>query len=67
MNSVLRANREQRMPTSDGERSTVLVERLARLYTPVLADVLDRLGYRDQAMRPDIRPLSPTPAPPVTH
>jgi 4-hydroxy-4-methyl-2-oxoglutarate aldolase len=47
------------MLTSDGERSTVLVERLARLYTPVLADVLDRLGYRDQAMRPDIRPLFP--------
>jgi len=47
------------MLTSDGERSTVLVERLARLYTPVLADVLDRLGYRNQAMRPDIRPLFP--------
>ena len=45
------------MPTSDGDRSTVLVERLASLYTPVVADVLDRLGYRNQAMRPDIRPL----------
>jgi 4-hydroxy-4-methyl-2-oxoglutarate aldolase len=35
------------------------VERLAVLYTPVVADVLDRLGYRDQSMRADIRPLSP--------
>jgi regulator of RNase E activity RraA len=35
------------------------VDRLARLYTPVVADVLDRLGYREQAMRADIRPLFP--------
>lgn len=35
------------------------VVRLARLYTPVVADVLDRLGYRDQTLRADIRPLSP--------
>ena len=28
-----------------------------RLYTSVLADVMDGLGYRDQVMRPDIRPL----------
>ncbi len=34
------------------------VERLAALYTPVVADVLDRLGYRDQCLRADIRPLS---------
>jgi regulator of RNase E activity RraA len=34
------------------------VERLAALYTPVVADVLDRLGYRDQSLRADIRPLS---------
>ena len=27
------------------------------LYTAVLADVLDDLGYRDQVMRHDIRPL----------
>ncbi len=33
------------------------IERLAGLYTPVVADVLDRLGYRDQAMRAEIRPL----------
>jgi regulator of RNase E activity RraA len=35
------------------------VERLAALYTSVLADVLDRLGYRDQTLRAEIRPLSP--------
>jgi regulator of RNase E activity RraA len=34
------------------------VERLAALYTPVVADVLDRLGYREQSLRADIRPLS---------
>jgi regulator of RNase E activity RraA len=28
-----------------------------RLYTSVLADVMDDLGYRDQVMRHDIRPL----------
>ena len=33
------------------------VERLSRLYTPVVADVLDRLGYRNQCLRADIRPL----------
>lgn len=31
----------------------------ARLYTAVLADVMDRLGYRAQIMRPEIRPLDP--------
>ncbi len=35
------------------------VQRLSGLYTPVLADVLDRLGYREQSMRADIRPLFP--------
>lgn len=35
------------------------VERLDRLYTPVVADVLDRLGYRSQCLRADIRPLFP--------
>jgi 4-hydroxy-4-methyl-2-oxoglutarate aldolase len=34
------------------------VERLILLYTPVVADVLDRLGYREQCLRADIRPLS---------
>lgn len=35
-----------------------LVDRLSVLYTPVLADVLDRLGYRDQSLKADIRPLA---------
>ena len=35
-----------------------LLESIARdLYTAVLSDVLDELGYRDQAMPPSIRPL----------
>jgi regulator of RNase E activity RraA len=33
------------------------VDRLARLYTPVVADVLDRMGLRDQCLRAEIRPL----------
>jgi regulator of RNase E activity RraA len=32
---------------------------LGRLYTAVVADVLDRLGYRNQILRADIRPLYP--------
>jgi 4-hydroxy-4-methyl-2-oxoglutarate aldolase len=35
------------------------IERLTKLYTPVVADVLDKLGFRQQAMRADIRPLFP--------
>ncbi len=30
-----------------------------RLYTPVVSDTLDRLGFMKQAMRHDIRPLHP--------
>jgi len=30
---------------------------LRKLYSPVLSDVLDSLGYRRQAMRPFVRPL----------
>jgi 4-hydroxy-4-methyl-2-oxoglutarate aldolase len=44
---------------SEEERARGWTDRLATLYTPVLADVLDRLGYREQAMRADIRPLFP--------
>ena len=29
------------------------------LYTPVVSDTLDSLGFRRQAMRHDIRPLHP--------
>jgi 4-hydroxy-4-methyl-2-oxoglutarate aldolase len=36
-----------------------LLPRLERLYTAVVSDCLDRLGVRDKAMRPDIRPLAP--------
>ena len=30
-----------------------------QLYTAVLSDALDQAGYREQAMRPDIRPIYP--------
>lgn len=34
-------------------------DRLARLYTPVVADVLDKLGFRSQCLHPRVRPLWP--------
>ena len=34
------------------------IDRLARLYTPVVADVLDRMGCRMQCLKADIRPLT---------
>jgi regulator of RNase E activity RraA len=40
-------------------RSADWIDRLSKLYTPVVADVLDRLGYRNQFMRAEIRPLFP--------
>ena len=43
--------------SSDEGRLQDWADRLGRLYTPVVADVLDRLGYREQSMRADIRPL----------
>ena len=36
-----------------------LSNRLERLHTAVLADVLDQLGFRDSALGPDIRPMDP--------
>ncbi len=45
------------MTTEDGP-TRGWVERLAALYTPVVADVLDRLGRRDRCLRADIRPLA---------
>ncbi|MCA1685820.1 MAG: RraA family protein [Planctomycetia bacterium] len=45
--------------TADEGRSRVQIDRLAALYTPVVADVLDRLGYREQTLRADVRPLYP--------
>lgn len=41
------------------DRPITLIERLEKLYTPVVADVLDRLGYRQQCLRGNIRPLYP--------
>jgi len=34
-------------------------DQLDPCYTAVIADVLDSLGYREQVMSPDIRPLTP--------
>lgn len=42
------------------ERPPGWIDRLKELYTPVVADVLDRMGHRDQCLRADIRPLAPT-------
>jgi regulator of RNase E activity RraA len=42
------------------QRPAGWVERLGKLYTPVVADVLDKLGFRQQSMRPEVRPLFPT-------
>jgi 4-hydroxy-4-methyl-2-oxoglutarate aldolase len=39
------------------ERDLALVDRLASLYSAVVADTLDRLGIRGNAMAPRIRPL----------
>ncbi len=41
------------MKKSAPTRQTIL----RKLYSPVLSDVLDSLGYRHQAMRPFVRPL----------
>lgn len=40
-------------------RPTEWADRLAKLYTPVVADVLDRLGLRNQCLHPRVRPLFP--------
>src|SRR5262249_23297659 len=45
-------------PTT-GERQGDQVRRLDRLYTAVVADVLDRLGYRNQTLHPAVRALFP--------
>lgn len=41
---------------SDAERFALIRD---RLYTAVVADMLDEVGYEDQTMGPDIRPLRP--------
>jgi 4-hydroxy-4-methyl-2-oxoglutarate aldolase len=40
-------------------RDLSLLERLTQLYPAVVSDCLDRIGYRDQVMKPHIRPLYP--------
>jgi 4-hydroxy-4-methyl-2-oxoglutarate aldolase len=40
-------------------RDLQLLQRLSALYPAVVADCLDRLGYRRQVMEPHIRPLFP--------
>jgi 4-hydroxy-4-methyl-2-oxoglutarate aldolase len=42
-----------------GARDLSRLERLAKLYPAVVSDCLDRIGYRQQVMRPNIRPLYP--------
>jgi regulator of RNase E activity RraA len=43
----------------NGRRDVSQIDRLGNLYTAVVADCLDRLGYRAQALAPRIRPLYP--------
>jgi 4-hydroxy-4-methyl-2-oxoglutarate aldolase len=40
-------------------RDLSMLGRLRRLYPAVVSDCLDRIGYRQQVMRPHIRPLYP--------
>ena len=41
------------------QRPIEWADRLAKLYTPVVADVLDKLGFRHQSMNRRVRPLWP--------
>jgi regulator of RNase E activity RraA len=45
--------------TTPRQRPAAWVERLAALYSPVVCDVLDKLGRRSQALGPEVRPLFP--------
>jgi 4-hydroxy-4-methyl-2-oxoglutarate aldolase len=47
------------VPMANSNRQPEWVDRIARLYTPVLADVMDKIGYRNQSMHLRIRPLWP--------
>lgn len=40
-------------------RPLAWADRLGQLYTPVVADVLDKLGFRNQSLHPRVRPLWP--------
>lgn len=44
---------------AEQNRDPELLARLEALYPAVVSDELDKMGYRHQAMRPDIRPLYP--------
>src|SRR4029077_15285606 len=57
--SLGRTIREPGTMTSEDGRTEPWANRLNALYTPVIADVLDRLGYREQCLRAEIRPLFP--------
>ena len=37
-----------------------MIERLEKLYSAVVCDVLDQLGFRNQALPAQIRPLTPS-------
>ena len=50
--------RPQRSPASASDLE-LFVSMEASLYTAVVADSLDELGYRNQALRETVRPLSP--------
>ena len=45
--------------SSSAARPTEWADRLAKLYTAVVADVLDKLGLRNQCLHPRVRPLFP--------
>jgi 4-hydroxy-4-methyl-2-oxoglutarate aldolase len=45
--------------TQHVSRDLSMLERLEQLYPGVISDCLDRIGYRQQVMRPHIRPLYP--------
>ena len=45
--------------TAPTNRPLAWADRLAKLYTPVVADVLDKLGFRNQSLHPRVRPLWP--------
>jgi len=45
------------MTTKNNDKEAI--ERLGRLYTGVVSDALDKMGYRDQVIHHDVRPLDP--------
>src|SRR5687767_13487999 len=51
--------RPHRQPATQ-EDLDLFVHVETNLYTAVISDALDDFGYRDQAMRKEVRPLDPT-------